>query len=648
MNRAIVIREKVTRLVKLMVEQRITVTQRGSTAYVQYDSKGYPSVVNIPYIPDDATEEFLNAIEGFLDHEVAHVLFSDFSALKKAKKHGVGNLHNIIEDAFIERMMADSFQGSGLNLTNVGNFFLKNYTDKQLAEKPTEAEGILMVPVIRALSGQTVFKDYMKDKWELVDGLVKKFKTFAETTLPHIKTSAEAVDAAIEIRKLIEGEVKESEDGEDGEGKGGKSKEKGKSKGEDSKGKGDASVSDSDDGEAPDDFDDDGTEGESGDDSSKGEKDSSDSDGEGDGGSEGEGEEGDDLPELSPSSKLKPTDSKGSSDPKDHTTKKSAFEELEDSMVDYDKALAELLSEKAGEETRSSDYIIYTKDFDKVEPLVVGERGRWDDSMLKSMQDKVDHMVGPLQKDLERAIAARSASVWSAGHRSGRLNPSALARLTAFKDDRAFRRKHESTTKDVAVSLLVDCSGSMSGRKIETAAFAAYGLSAVLDRIGIEHEILGFTTTTGMPSSAAEAKKVGVTYARSQALYIPIFKSFQERMGVECKKRLAALPDVYWLNENVDGESVQIAATRLMGRREKRKILIVLSDGNPACPGDYRSLHRHLKKTVKEVENRGIDVLGIGIESEAPKHFYSRYVLLDRISELPTTVIGEIKRLLMK
>ncbi len=258
-------------------------------------------------------------------------------------------------------------------------------------------------------------------------------------------------------------------------------------------------------------------------------------------------------------------------------------------------------------------------------------------------------MVAPLQKDLERAIAARYASTWSAGHRSGRLHSSALARLTTFNDDRAFRRKHVNNSKDVAVSLLVDCSGSMNGAKIRTAAYAAYGLSSVLDRMNINHEVLGFTTLKGMPPECrTEEKRLDVRYARQRSLYIPVLKSFGERLATENKKRFAALPEVYWLSENVDGESVQIAATRLMQRRESRKILIVLSDGQPACPGDFAALQRHLKKVVKDVERQGVDVLGLGIMSEAPKHYYSKYTLLNNLAELPTTVIGEIKRLLMQ
>lgn len=657
MNRAIIVREKVGRLVKLMTEKDIRVTQRGSKAYVEYATNGCPRLVNIPYIPDDADSTYLDAIEGFLDHEVAHVLFTDYKELARAKKAHVSNMHNIIEDAYIEQRMAREFAGSGHNLKNVGEFFLRTYTDKRLKEDPKNAVAYLMVPAVRAMSGQAVFIDYMADKWGYLDDVMKKIGEYAKKVLPTISSSKEAVDVAIEFKRLLDtpDEESEGEDSDEGESKSGK----GKSKSGDTKGK-------------PSDEPAEGAEPES-----EGEGDTEDSGG-GPGEDEGEGEgEGEPAePEIDIDGDIdvedhassvseeekerRPEDKEpekhesgvrsfGPSDYDGDPKPASTFESIEDSIEDFDSKLAEELSKIASEESKSADYLIYTKELDVVEPMKVGDRGRWDDSMLKMIQDEVDHMVAPLQKDLERAIAARSASTWSAGHRSGRLHSSALARLTTFNDDRAFRRKHVNNSKDVAVSLLVDCSGSMNGAKIRTAAYAAYGLSSVLDRMNINHEVLGFTTLKGMPPECrTEEKRLDVRYARQQSLYIPVLKSFGERLATENKKRFAALPEVYWLSENVDGESVQIAATRLMQRRESRKILIVLSDGQPACPGDFAALQRHLKKVVKDVERQGVDVLGLGIMSEAPKHYYSKYTLLNNLAELPTTVIGEIKRLLMQ
>lgn len=653
MNRAILVREKVTRLVKMLVEKQIKVTQRGSRAYVEYSRDGRPSVVNIPYIPDDASEEFLAATEGFLDHEVAHVLFTDYSALARARKGGVANLHNIIEDAFIEKKMAAQFAGSGLNLKNVGEFFLKTYTSVNLESNPENAVGLLMVPAIRALSGQVVYIDYMADKWHHLDSVMTKIKGYAEVALSNITCSEDGVDVALEIKKLLdapdekddksEGEPEKSKDASEKSGKGGKPK--GKPESEDEIEPEDESEGEPE-GDSEDDSEDD-FEGEP----EGGPEDGDDSEGDLDLDGEPEGDSAGDDPEGVDGSDLEEKNEDRATAEDKEAMKTPSSKEVEDAIgdKDFDAALSEVLSAAARKEAKEADYLIYSKELDVVELMKVGERDGYSDAMLTTMQDRVDHMVGPLQKDLERAISARSASSWSAGHRSGRLHSSALARLTAFSDDRAFRRKHVNTTKDVAVSLLIDCSGSMSGSKIKTAAYAAYGLSSVLDRMSISHEVLGFTTSGGMPPGmAAERVTHRLSYAREQSLYIPILKPFSERLGSECKKRFAALPEAYWLSENVDGESVQIAATRLLQRPETRKILIVLSDGQPACPGNVTALRRHLQKTVMEVTRQGVDVLGLGIESDAPKGYYPKHVILNELSELPTTVIGEIKRLLMK
>ena len=185
------------------------------------------------------------------------------------------------------------------------------------------------------------------------------------------------------------------------------------------------------------------------------------------------------------------------------------------------------------------------------------------------------------------------------------------------------------------------------GEKIKAASQAAYGLGAVLDRMKITNEILGFTTGARIPVSRG-ASDERIEYSRILSLYIPVFKSFDERMTPEVKKRLAYLPHAPILSENVDGESVQIAAIRLHARKESRKILIVLSDGYPACPGDYSSLGPHLAAAVEEAEREGVEVLAIGIQSEAPKRFYKKNVVLNSISDLPTTVISQIKSLLLK
>ncbi len=62
------------------------------------------------------------------------------------------------------------------------------------------------------------------------------------------------------------------------------------------------------------------------------------------------------------------------------------------------------------------------------------------------------------------------------------------------------------------------------------------------------------------------------------------------------------------LKENIDGEALDWAHQRLLGRPEQRRILMMISDGAPVDDstlsvnsGNY--LERHLRKVIEEIEN---------------------------------------------
>lgn len=747
-------REAIVKIVLMLSMKKVRVTQQGTSAFVQYDTRTNAVMrVNLPYLPDDATDELLDAIQGFLDHEVAHILYTDNSVGVEAKHKKIHNVWNIVEDSMIEKRMTQAFKGSGLNLSNVGRFVLKEYIDKALAKEPAKANSILMMPAIRAWAGQAVFKDYMADKWNLISRLTAKLGKDIGDVISKCESSADCLAAALEIQRRLKatpetasmpgmgesiegeepGEGEASEAGEAGddlgesdsdpkakkvkgkpkakpegdskdkpskekkEPKGKKGDDKADDKGEDEpekdkkkkeskdakkadKGAGpetDAAGDDKADdeegpkgsgaggddagepGTTPDDLDLDDADDEAG-----GGKSGDEDDDSAEEGGAGKGDAGSDVDPSAVhddepmGTEPKMVDKKGGTPGSigDFSHDPTLAKEIEDSPpIEFDEAMAELISERARREAKDSDYLIYTRDYDEVAELEVPRS--FDDTQLKRMVDKVDHMVAPLQKDIERAIAARSQVIWTGGHRRGKLHTAALSRLTFGRDD-VFRRKNESTSKDVAVELVVDQSGSMgggrsgSGTKIQNAAYAAYAFSAVLDRLNIAHEVVAFTTKD-MPSDAvhramAEQVKMGCRYGRLEAIWMPIIKPFNERLTVESKRRFAYLAQGPGMAENVDGESVQMAAQRLAMRRETRKILMVFSDGHPACSGDFDQLNSHLRQVVKEITKRKIDVIGIGIQSSAVTSFYPKNVVINDVSELPGECMKQLKALLTR
>ena len=120
---------------------------------------------------------------------------------------------------------------------------------------------------------------------------------------------------------------------------------------------------------------------------------------------------------------------------------------------------------------------------------------------------------------------------------------------------------------------------------------------------------------------------------------MPIYRGFDERLTSEVKRRFAAAPMTKhdYLGSNVDGESLEVAAWRLLLR----------SDGNPMCDGDTRALRAHLTRTIVDLEKRKVETIGIGIMDDAPRHFYRKFAILKRASELPQCVMGELRRILL-
>jgi hypothetical protein len=70
-NRVLVLREAITRIIPMLTQRSVKVTQQGTQAYVSYNRRTLEiERVNLPYIPDDADDTLLDATQGFLDHEV--------------------------------------------------------------------------------------------------------------------------------------------------------------------------------------------------------------------------------------------------------------------------------------------------------------------------------------------------------------------------------------------------------------------------------------------------------------------------------------------------------------------------------------------------------------------------------------------------
>lgn len=727
-----VIRESIGLIVSMLTSRKVKVTQRGTNAYVQYHPKsGEIMALNIPYIPDDASDEFIAAIQGFLDHEVGHILFSDFEALKEATKAGkrVANIANLIEDVYVERRMAEAFTGSGLNLENVRRFYLEKIArvkiEAALAKgNIEEARGYATAAAFRGWGGQASAMDFIREPKiaELIAPVAEKLGETMEL-IGHCKNSMECVELAKVCKKKLEHvekppapppippvpgptekpepksapEPKEEEpesddDHEPGEGDDGTTSVETDDDAEtDGRGEGekpdDAESGESGGSEPPPAIDDEPTPEDA--DDAPDPDDEPDADGSG---ASGEGSS-DEPPEFDPEAppefedgaapepEAAPESPKGDSgdggeeplegDDSDlgergevksstgMSTEEAPLEEepeldpigeLFDEERDFDSEMEKALSAAAEREVEDSSYAVFSTEWDVIAPAPLSRHSDAVSRMDASIRDK----VGVIQKHLERAIAAQAKKAWSPGQRRGRIAPGSLFK-TSVGEDRVFRKRFETKAKNTAVSLLIDCSGSMGGGSIQIAGSAAYALATVLERIKVNYEVLGFTSKDSREMQQMmelDARTHGKSiydmgWSRIEALHIPIFKPFTGRLDTENKSRIAKLVcDPSGLVQNMDGESVQIAGHRLLQQRAERHVLIVLSDGEPACVAG-RGLDAHLKKTVAGLTKASVEVIGIGIETSVVKRFYPKHVVLHSADDLPTSVMAEITKLLV-
>lgn len=334
---------------------------------------------------------------------------------------------------------------------------------------------------------------------------------------------------------------------------------------------------------------------------------------------------------------------------------KSMFEFTDDAFdeADLGAQIAILITNEAVKSISASDYVPYTREFDRIEPLKI-EDEKIPANWIPRLDDETRQMTGRIQKDIERMLAAQSRVFDIAGQRRGRLNAPSLHRLQTG-DVRVFSRREEIKAKDTAVSLLIDNSGSMKGTKVRTAMVAGYALAQTLERVKIPCEVLGFTTGdhASLPQAVQEQIQKhwyggggasGPRFQRYWPIVMPVYKAFDERINAEVKKRIAFTANAQkGLQGNIDGESLEYAAIRLAKRKEKRKVIFVLSDGHPAgaenCDG-------HLKLMVDRLTKAGFDLIGIGIEDSSVRDFYPKHMVLHNVADLPAMVMTELRKVL--
>ncbi len=298
-------------------------------------------------------------------------------------------------------------------------------------------------------------------------------------------------------------------------------------------------------------------------------------------------------------------------------------------------------------------YKIYTSEYDEIvqaseliDPLELKQ-------LKKSLQQLSHDFRSSVQKiglKLKRFLMAQQESSWHFDLEEGYLDPARLARIVATPTTPlAFKQEKIDDMLNTAVTILVDNSGSMRGRPIVMAATCTDVLASTLEQCGVKTEILGFTTCAWKGGRAREEwTRSGKPYnpGRLSDLRHIIYKSFDKQLR-SCRDNFGLMLREGILKENIDGEAVIWAYKRLIKRPEKRKILIVISDGAPvddstASANHAKILDHHLRHVVENINKEGrVELNAVGIGHDVTR-IYPDSIYIKSAEELATTLANRL------
>jgi cobaltochelatase CobT len=282
-------------------------------------------------------------------------------------------------------------------------------------------------------------------------------------------------------------------------------------------------------------------------------------------------------------------------------------------------------------------------------------------ALLKEYRERLDRRiagqgvnVARLARELKARLALPARDGWDGSQEEGHIDGRRLAQLVASPNERRlFRVERVEPVSDCLVSFLVDCSGSMK-QHVESVAMLVDVLARALEQAGASCEVLGFTTGAWNGGRAQrDWQRAGrpLHPGRLNELCHMVFKDADTPWRL-ARRDIASLLRLELYREGIDGEAVQWACRRMEGRSERRKLLLVVSDGCPMdsatnLANDEHYLDHHLRKVVARIGQEGtVEVLGLGLGLDLTP-YYRRNRALDLSASVGNECFREIVALML-
>lgn len=239
--------------------------------------------------------------------------------------------------------------------------------------------------------------------------------------------------------------------------------------------------------------------------------------------------------------------------------------------------------------------------------------------------------LGATRSNIMRLLRSLDLVGWNTHEESGRLDRKAFTRFATGGTAIFSKRTHVEAEKS-AVSVLIDCSGSMGyGGEIYTAQSIAIQLARILDKADVSFAVTGFNGgDISEENVRLDDKPIGIH--KQIVNFIP-FKTW----GDSLNRASAKLGSINcWAGKSTPDYSALSLTIEDLGKREEtRKILFLLTDAD-----GYKKEHmQHLQSLADKLN---IKLIAIGIGSTKVQDCFTHAENVSDVNDLASASFNKL------
>ena len=241
--------------------------------------------------------------------------------------------------------------------------------------------------------------------------------------------------------------------------------------------------------------------------------------------------------------------------------------------------------------------------------------------------------LGATKATIQRILRSLDLVGWNTHEETGRLDRKAFTRY-ATGSTAVFSKRHHVEAQASAVTILIDCSGSMgNGQRIETAQSVAIQLSKMLDKANASFNVVGFYGGQGHASQYPTGATTDAIVATVEYTEFIPFKTWNESL-TKASAKLGSISR--WAKHSTpDYSALSISLEELSKRDEQRKILFFLTDAD-----SYTKSHMvHLQGIA---DNLGIKIIAIGVGKTDVEQCFKIAQNVENVNNLADASFGKL------